>query len=329
MSSPMNVSPTPVIELQGVSKEYLIGGMFQKMTEMRALSDVSLSLHAGKAVAMVGESGSGKSTIARLISRVTSPTLGDILFHSKSIKGLDRAAVVAFRREVQMIFQDPFGSLNPALTIGHHIERPIRIHGSGLSRAEVREKTLALLERVGLLPSADYILRRPHELSGGQRQRVAIARALSVNPSVLLADEPTSMLDVSVRLGILNLLQETKDDQKVAMLYITHDIATARYFAEETAVLYAGHVVEKAPSQSITEQPAHPYTQLLIASVPNPTKRITPSAARRAADIPFWTSESRGCPFVSRCPRASAICRESMPEPTEIETSHVVSCHHV
>ncbi|MCX8507474.1 MAG: ABC transporter ATP-binding protein [Rhodobacteraceae bacterium] len=329
MSSSVSSDPQPLIEMVDVSKDYALGGLLQKAHQMRALSHISLALRPGRALAMVGESGSGKSTTARLICRATQPSSGDILFRGKSILEMDRKASADYRRDVQMIFQDPFGSLNPALTVGHHITRPLRIHNPDLTRAELRDRALAVLEEVGLRPSADYLARSPHELSGGQRQRVAIARALSVGPSVLLADEPTSMLDVSVRLGILNLLQDTKERGQVAVLYITHDIATARYFAEDTAVLYAGHVVEQAPSQTITERPAHPYTQLLIASVPNPEKRITPSSARRAVDIPIWTAESKGCPFVSRCPRASDICRATMPTPTQIDPSHVVSCHHL
>jgi len=329
MPSSVSADARPLVEILDVNMDYVLGGFWKKTQALRALSHITLALRPGRALALVGESGSGKSTTARLICRASRPSSGDILFRGKSILDLDRKAAAAYRREVQMIFQDPFGSLNPALSIGHHIARPLRIHNPALPRAEVRDRALAVLEQVGLHPSADYLARSPHELSGGQRQRVAIARALSVEPSVLLADEPTSMLDVSVRLGILNLLQDTKEQRQVAVLYITHDIATARYFAEETAVLYAGHVVEQAPSQTITERPAHPYTQLLIASVPNPERRITPSPARRAVDIPIWTAESRGCPFTSRCPRASAVCRKTMPPPTRIDASHVVSCHHL
>jgi peptide/nickel transport system ATP-binding protein len=182
---------------------------------------------------------------------------------------------------------------------------------------------------VGLHPAADYFKRRPHELSGGQRQRVAIARALSVHPEVLLADEPTSMLDVSVRLGILNLLEDLKQQRQLAALYITHDIATARYFAEETAVLYAGHLVEQGPSEEITDRPQHPYTQLLIESVPNPARKIATERTRRATDIPLWTRESKGCPFVSRCPRATAICKDVMPGPTALASGHWVRCHNL
>jgi peptide/nickel transport system ATP-binding protein len=193
----------------------------------------------------------------------------------------------------------------------------------------VRETSEALLAQVGLVPAADFLARKPHELSGGQRQRVAIARALAVEPAVLLADEPTSMLDVSVRLGILNLLADLKRDRRLASLYITHDIATARYFAEDIAVMYAGHVVEQGPSEAVTSAPRHPYTQLLLAAVPDPTKKITGTATRRATDIPLWTAESRGCPFGSRCPRATQICRDTMPAPTPLGMDHMARCHHL
>jgi peptide/nickel transport system ATP-binding protein len=227
-----------------------------------------------------------------------------------------------------MVFQDPFGSLNPTQTIGYHLERPLRLHKK-LSGKALREAMVELLDRVGLKPAGDYIPRRPHELSGGQRQRVAIARALSVEPLVLLADEPTSMLDVSVRLGILNLLEDQKAARNLASLYITHDIATARYFAEDTAVLYAGHLVEQGPSEAITSTPAHPYTQLLIEAVPNPARKIQPSGKRRALDIPIWTRHSVGCPFVARCPRATAICKDVMPGPTQLAPNHWVRCHNL
>jgi peptide/nickel transport system ATP-binding protein len=228
-----------------------------------------------------------------------------------------------------MIFQDPFGSLNPTQSIAHHLERPLRIHRPSLNRRQIRDASEALLVQVGLVPAADFLRRRPHELSGGQRQRVAIARALSVEPTVLLADEPTSMLDVSVRLGILNLLEDLKTQRKLASLYITHDIATARYFAEDIAVMYAGHIVEQGPSEAITATPRHPYTQLLIQSVPNPANKITGRGTRRATDIPLWTAQSRGCPFVSRCPRATAICKDTMPGPTELADGHIVRCHNL
>jgi peptide/nickel transport system ATP-binding protein len=318
----------PVIEMDGVDKDFAIGGLVNRVV-LRALSGISLKLVRGKALALVGESGSGKSTCARMVARVFEPTRGAVRYMGEDIAGFRGQRMQQYRAEVQMIFQDPFGSLNPTQTIGYHLERPLRLHRPDLKGNAVQAEMLALLESVGLRPANDYLKRRPHELSGGQRQRVAIARALSVHPQVLLADEPTSMLDVSIRLGILNLLEDLKQQRQLAALYITHDIATARYFAEETAVLYAGHLVEQGPSVSITDSPQHPYTQLLIEAVPNPDRKIATGRKRRATDIPLWTYASRGCPFVSRCPRATAICREVMPGPTAVAPRHMVRCHHI
>lgn len=318
-----------VIEMDSVDKDFVIGGSIFNSTVLRALSGVSLKLVSGRALALVGESGSGKSTCARMLARVYTPTRGTITFEGEDITAFSGKRLGQYRADVQMVFQDPFGSLNPTQTIGYHLERPLRLHRPDLGGKAVREEMLALLDRVGLRPAADYLQRRPHELSGGQRQRVAIARALSVQPVVLLADEPTSMLDVSVRLGILNLLEDMKVQRQLAALYITHDIATARYFAEDTAVLYAGHLVEQGPSQEITERPQHPYTQLLIEAVPNPNRKIATTRTRRATDIPLWTAQSRGCPFVSRCPRVSAVCKEVMPAPVAVGDGHMVRCHHI
>jgi len=319
----------PVLEMDGIDKEFVLGGAFLNQTFLKALSGVSLQLTRGKALALVGESGSGKSTCARMLAGAYEPSAGSIRYRGEDIARFDGKRMQIYRAQVQMVFQDPFGSLNPTQSIGYHLERPIRLHRPDLKGKAIEAEMLDLLERVGLRPAADYLKRRPHELSGGQRQRVAIARALSVQPEVLLADEPTSMLDVSVRLGILNLLEDLKRDRQLAALYITHDIATARYFAEETAVMYAGHLVEQGPSQQITDNPRHPYTQLLIESVPNPNRKIETGRARRAVDIPLWTRDSRGCPFVSRCPRVSAICKETMPGLTVLGEGHMVRCHNL
>ena len=322
-------SDAPVLEMDDVDKDFLLGGAFLNRMHLRALSGVSLKLTRGRALALVGESGSGKSTCARMLARAYQPSSGAIRFHGEAISAFRGDRLQRYRAQVQMVFQDPFGSLNPTQSIGYHLERPLRLHRPDLKGKAVEAEMLALLESVGLRPAEDYLKRRPHELSGGQRQRVAIARALSVQPEVLLADEPTSMLDVSVRLGILNLLEDLKQQRRLAALYITHDIATARYFAEETAVMYAGHLVEQGPSQAITDNPRHPYTQLLIESVPNPNRKIGAARARRASDIPIWTSEKRGCPFVSRCPKASAICQQTMPASTVVGPAHTVRCHHL
>ena len=328
-TGPVAMSGKTVVEMDSVDKDFVLGGTFFHQTVLRALSGVSLKLVSGRALALVGESGSGKSTCARMLARVYTPTRGTITFEGEDVTQFKGNRLERYRSDVQMVFQDPFGSLNPTQTIGYHLERPLRLHRPDLSGKAVQEEMLALLDRVGLRPAPDYLKRRPHELSGGQRQRVAIARALSVQPVVLLADEPTSMLDVSVRLGILNLLEDMKVQRNLAALYITHDIATARYFAEDTAVLYAGHLVEQGPSEEITERPQHPYTQLLIEAVPNPARKISTTRTRRAVDIPLWTAQSRGCPFVSRCPRVTAICKDVMPEPVAVGSAHTVRCHHI
>ncbi len=322
-------STEPIIELKNITKDFALGGMFFNKTLLRAISRVSLKLYAGRALSLVGESGSGKSTIARLIARVYALTEGEITFHNQIIGAMNRKDLAAYRSDVQMIFQDPFGSLNPVHSVGYHLVRPLKIHNPSLSHEDVTQRSHEMLDQVGLSPAADFINRKPHELSGGQRQRVAIARALCANPKVLLADEPTSMLDVSVRLGILNLLADLKDEHGLSTLYITHDIATARYFSEDTAVMYAGHLVESGPSEAITSTPRHPYTQLLIQSVPNPAREDDQSSERRATDIPLWTPKSIGCPFVSRCPRVTDLCRQSMPEETSIADGHNVRCHHL
>ncbi|MDB5588401.1 MAG: transporter ATP-binding protein [Devosia sp.] len=329
LDTPVMPAGRTVVEMDNVTAEFVLGGAFFGQVVLRALSGVSLKLVSGRALALVGESGSGKSTCARMLARVYSPQRGRITFEGEDISAFKGRRLDQYRSDVQMVFQDPFGSLNPVQTIGYHLERPIRLHRPDLRGAAVNEEMLALLDRVGLKPAADYLARRPHELSGGQRQRVAIARALSVQPVVLLADEPTSMLDVSVRLGILNLLEDMKVQRNLAALYITHDIATARYFAEDTAVLYAGHLVEQGPSEEITERPQHPYTQLLIEAVPNPARKISTTRTRRATDIPLWTNKSVGCPFVSRCPRVTAICKQVMPDPVFVGAAHSVRCHHI
>ncbi|MDB5529379.1 MAG: transporter ATP-binding protein [Devosia sp.] len=329
LDTPVMPAGRTVIEMHNVTAEFVLGGAFFGQVVLRALSGVSLKLVSGRALALVGESGSGKSTCARMLARVYSPQKGKITFEGEDISAFKGRRLDQYRSDVQMVFQDPFGSLNPVQTVGYHLERPIRLHRPDLRGAAVNAEMLGLLDRVGLKPAADYLARRPHELSGGQRQRVAIARALSVQPVVLLADEPTSMLDVSVRLGILNLLEDMKVQRNLAALYITHDIATARYFAEDTAVLYAGHLVEQGPSEEITGRPQHPYTQLLIEAVPNPARKISTTRTRRATDIPLWTNKSQGCPFVSRCPRVTAICKQVMPDPVFVGASHSVRCHHI
>ncbi|GAB3631038.1 ATP-binding cassette domain-containing protein [Microbacterium shaanxiense] len=240
-----------------------------KTTILHAVKDVSFTLEPGKTVALVGESGSGKSTIARMLMKLETPTSGEILIDGAR-SGDGGRALERYRSDVQMVFQDPFASLNPFHTIIHHLERPLRIHHRGLSAAQVREKALDLLERVRLSPAESFAERRPHELSGGQRQRVAIARALAPGARFIVADEPVSMLDVSIRLGVLNLLAELQREEQLGVLYITHDLATARHFSDEILVMYRGDIVERGAADDVILNPQHDYTRTLLAAAPEP-----------------------------------------------------------
>ena len=259
----------PIFQVKNLVKEFTVGGGFGKEASFRALHGVSFDLHAGKTLALVGESGCGKSTCARLMTKVYAPTEGEILFNGRDISTLkSRKDILDYRSRVQMIFQDPFGSLNPTHTIEHHLTRPLKIHKQVANKEALVDRLKELLALVEL--PLDTLAKYPHELSGGQRQRVNLARALAVGAEVILADEPTSMLDVSIRLGVLNLMQRMKKELGIGFLYITHDLATAHYIAEETAVMYKGQIVEWGSTQSILTNPQHPYTKLLISAVPDP-----------------------------------------------------------
>jgi peptide/nickel transport system ATP-binding protein len=263
---------TATLEVRGLTKE------FGRRPPVRAVDDVSFTLTPGKVTALVGESGSGKSTVARLLSRLYTPTGGTIRFRGEDVSRVrGRRALLAYRSEVQMIFQDPFASLNPVKKVQHHLERPLRIHGLVSSR-QVDARVRELLQTVGLVPPDEIAQKYPHQLSGGQRQRVAIARALAVEPAVVLADEPISMLDVSIRIGLLNLMADLKRELGIAFLYITHDIASARYVADEVLVMYAGRIVEQGPTDEVLHRPLHAYTRLLLSAVPNPegTSQLEP-----------------------------------------------------
>ncbi len=273
----------PVLEAVHLKKDFPLRAvqLFGSAQAVHAVEDTSLALYPGKATALVGESGSGKTTVARLLARLYEPTGGELRFQGVPVTRR-HAMMRAYRRQVQYIFQDPFSSLNPVHNVRYHLGRALLLHGyvHGHSAAEERLQILALLERVNLTPAEQFIDKFPHQLSGGQRQRIAIARALAVRPSIILADEPVSMLDVSIRLDVLNLLLRLKEEDGLAFLFITHDIASARYFAEETLVMYAGQVVEGGPTEEIIQRPQHPYTQLLLSAAPDPDTMGHRQAAR-------------------------------------------------
>jgi peptide/nickel transport system ATP-binding protein len=316
------------LEVRGLTKHFPTGeGVLGRGSRVHAADDVSFVLRPGTVTALVGESGSGKSTVARLIARLYEPTAGLVLFEgADASESRRRRDVVRYRSNVQMIFQDPFGSLNPVKTIRHHLARPLRIHGRA-SRDGIDRRVEQLLVTVGLVPAAQYAAKYPHELSGGQRQRVAIARALAAEPTVLIADEPTSMLDVSIRIGILNLMLALKNEQQLAFLYVTHDLASARYVADTVLVMYAGQIVEQGPTDEVLQSPLHPYTRLLIASVPDPSVADRPPIELRKGLASAAVDPPAGCRFVGRCPLRVEVCSRVTPDLVEAEPSHGARCH--
>jgi peptide/nickel transport system ATP-binding protein len=291
---------------------------------VHAVEEVSLALPPGRITAVVGESGSGKSTLARLLARLITPTSGQLLLDGTQVPATTRGHR-EYARDVQLVLQDPFSSLNPVHGVRYHLERPLRLHGLGGHGASLEEAMTALLERVALTPADQFLSKYPHELSGGQRQRVAIARALAVEPRVLLADEPVSMLDVSIRLGVLNLLGDLRERDGLTILYITHDIASARYLADVITVMYAGQVVESGPAEQITDQPAHPYTKLLLSAAPDPDRAGPPALAGGGAP-PSLVAPPSGCRFHPRCPHAMAVCADATPPPAEVAGGHLSAC---
>ena len=315
------------LEVRSLTKRFAIGNTIRR-AHVHAVDDVSFELRPGTITALVGESGSGKSTVARLLARLHDPSGGAVLFEGDDVARVRRRRdVLRYRSQVQIIFQDPFDSLNPVKTIRHHIERPLRIHRIVRSD-QVDERVHELLRTVGLVPADEIAAKYPHELSGGQRQRVAIARALAVEPKVVLADEPISMLDVSIRIGILNLMLRLKEEHDIAFLFVTHDLASARYVADDILVMYAGQIVERGPVERVLEAPLHPYTRLLLAAVPDPTKklraeRIEARRGRASAGV----DPPEGCRFVTRCPLAIDVCSRVTPQLVEARRAQSARCH--
>jgi peptide/nickel transport system ATP-binding protein len=289
---------------------------------VHAVEQVSVSLPAGGITAVVGESGSGKSTLARMLARLIAPTSGQVLLDGHVVPASARGRR-DYARDVQLVLQDPFSSLNPIHDVRYHLSRPLLVHHLARRGPELEQAIGGLLERVALTPPGQFLDKYPHELSGGQRQRVAIARALAVRPRVLLADEPVSMLDVSIRLGVLNLLADLRAHDQLSILYITHDIASARYLADSIMVMYAGQVAESGPAATITDQPAHPYTTLLLSAAPDPDRAGPPALAGRGAP-PSLVTPPAGCRFHPRCPHAMAVCAQRTPPAFEAAAAHPV-----
>lgn len=327
MSNYLSTDQEPILETINLGKTFSTGSAISRKV-VKAVQEASFKLYRGHVTALVGESGSGKSTIVRMLARLFPPSEGQILYKGRDVtQDKTRAAILNYRSQVQMIFQDPFSSLNPVHRVDYHLKRPLAIHGKARRNAQAQEQVLSLLKRVSLTPPEVFASKFPHQLSGGQRQRVAIARALAVEPEIMLADEPVSMLDVSIRLGVLNLMAQLRDEQNIAFLYVTHDIASARYFADDTLVMYAGHIVEGAGSEELIQDPKHPYTQLLLSSVPDPARGLRTAEIQIKGEIPSLMELGTGCPFAARCPKVMEQCKTVMPPRTTLSESRWVRCH--
>jgi oligopeptide/dipeptide ABC transporter ATP-binding protein len=320
----------PLVTATGLAKHFNVGGGgffgLRKPALLRAVDDVALAINAGETLGLVGESGCGKSTLGRLLLRLIEPSAGRITFDGTDITALKRMQMRAFRRSMQIIFQDPYGALNPRMSVEDIIAEPLLIHGARPG-AETRRQVTEMLEKVGL--PARALDRFPHEFSGGQRQRIGIARALVLHPRLIVCDEAVSALDVSVQAQIVNLLQDLQRDMGLTYLFIAHDLSVVRHISDRVAVMYLGKVVEVADKRTIYGAPLHPYTRALIAAVPaqHPSQRSRGKRERIAGDIPSALNPPSGCRFHTRCPHVMPICRERAPGLIEPAPGHQVACH--
>jgi len=316
----------PLLQVRGLEKHFPIrsGVLSRPRNWVRAVNGVDFTLDRRKTLALVGESGCGKTTTGRLVARLLEPTAGSIVFDGAETVGMPERQFRPIRRRIQMVFQDPFGSLNPRLTVGGMLEEILKVHFPKLSRGERRDHVAELLVRAGL--DADAASRYPHEFSGGQRQRVAIARALATEPDLVIADEPVSALDVSVQAQVLNLLVDLQETLGIALLFISHDLHVVRRIAHEVAVMYLGRIVEWAPAEALYENPTHPYTRLLLAAAP----RLEPGRKRGRTllpgEPPSPVNLPSGCPFHPRCPDARPECRLQVPHLQRLRPGHRVAC---
>jgi oligopeptide/dipeptide ABC transporter ATP-binding protein len=317
----------PLLEVSGLTLHFNLGAWWSKKM-LHAVDDASFSIDRQEIVALVGESGSGKSTIARLLAMVYKPGGGEIRFEGNTLSGLKgRKEKLAYRGYVPMVFQDPFSSLNPAYRVSHGIMRAIELHRPEIAGAARRDEALRVMDAVELQPAEAMLSRFPYELSGGQRQRVGFAQALALRPKLILADEPVSMLDVSIRVGILNMMARLREREGVSILYITHDLASARYVADRVIVMYAGHVVEIGPTEQLLAAPRHPYTQLLLSAVPDPRAPLGETSSSDVGEPPKVVNPAPGCRFQPRCPIAIDKCRHVTPLLGEVAPGQLAACH--
>ena len=314
-----------LLEVRGLSKWFAVRGQGLRRQWLKAVDGVDFDIEAGRTLGLVGESGCGKSTLGRAVLRLHEPTAGTVRLDGRPVTGLGAAALRARRREMQIVFQDPYASLNPRRSIGQTLTEPLAVHGIG-DAASRRRRAAELLDLVGL--REDALARYPHEFSGGQRQRIGIARALALEPRFIVADEAVSALDVSVQAQVLNLMHDIQQRLGVAYLFISHDLAVVQHVADEVGVMYLGRIVEQAPAARLYRQPQHPYTQALLAAVPLPAPGRRQRPPPLAGDLPSPLAPPAGCAFRSRCPAAHARCASESPVLRDIDgNGHRVACH--
>ncbi len=315
----------PILETRALERLFVTKKpLFGEPTVVRAVDGVDLSIEQGETFAIVGESGCGKSTLARLLVRLIEPSGGQVIYDGRNIGDLSETELRALRREMQFIFQDPFSSLNPRMTVGALIDEPLKTHGIG-TPSERRAAVARLLDRVGLRP--EHADRYPHEFSGGQRQRIGIARALASSPRILIGDEPVSALDVSIQAQVVNILEDLKEEFGLTLIVIAHDLAVIRHMSDRVAVMYLGEIVEVGPAEALFTDPSHPYTEALLAAIPVPATGARKAKVAVEGDPPNPIAPPPGCRFHTRCPYAQARCRTERPALRDMGGGHRAACH--
>lgn len=319
----------PILELVDINKKFPVYGSFKILgpkSYVNAASDVSFKLREGETYGLVGESGSGKTTTGRIILGLTKADSGKVIYKDNDLLQLSRKDFREYRKDIQLVFQDPFSSLNPRKRVGEILEEPLIIHKMG-DKKERQEQVFKMLKTVGL--QIDHYFRFPHEFSGGQRQRLGLARALIINPKIVVCDEPVSALDVSIQAQILNLLKELQEELKLTLLFITHDISVVRHVSNRIGIMYLGKIVEEASTDDLFRKQLHPYTQALFSAVPDFTKKKAKRSASIKGEIPTLTKEFKGCVFYARCPMATEKCKAEPPTMEEKADNHFAACHYV
>jgi oligopeptide/dipeptide ABC transporter ATP-binding protein len=329
MTEPTTNGGAPLLEIEHVTQHFPVksGVLIDRtVAKVHAVDDVTFSLNAGETLGLVGESGCGKTTLSRTVLRLLDPTSGTIRFHGEDITTSSRRAMRPYRREMQMVFQDPFASLNPRKRVAQILGTPLKAQGVGGSEVDVRAQEL--LDRVGL--RREHINRYPHEFSGGQRQRIGIARALAMNPKLIVLDEPVSALDVSIQAQIINLLEELQDGLGLTYLFVAHDLSVVRHVSDRIAVMYLGKIMELSPAAGLYDKPIHPYTEALLSAIPIPDPRENRRRERIvvSGEPPNPINPPPGCVFHTRCPRATEVCRTVIPPLTQYPGGHLAACHH-